>query len=218
MRFLSAFLMTMLVAFPLQAAVYPIDYSGNVTLIEGNASGSEIGHNDQISWKSVFDESQLSNPVMLEIGGGTYTIYNVILSNFSLRIGSFEFLGSPVSANLTFMDNSWGMDGIVLSVGGLPGGPFGSSFSNVQFQGRGSVNSIDNSGIGNGLPLSRFDTSFFAIFGDSNTSKRVFGNLTPVKSSAVPEPSSWIMLIVGLLVSGHQLRRKYKRGRARSAA
>lgn len=101
------------------------------------------------------------------------------------------------------MNDSWDRDGIVIGFDGLPGGPFGSTFTNIQFQAR---DLIGTGGIANGLPLNRFATSFFGGFGGSNTSARVYGDLSI--DGAVPEPATWALMILGFGAVGYAMRRR----------
>lgn len=210
MKFYLLISLLILASNPLHAATHNVDSLGTVNLIEGSATGSEIRDGDQIFWTFALDESELGTSTVLPIGGGSYTIYAALLTSFSIKIGTYSYGSNSVAADLTFMDDSWGQDGIVISVTGLPGGPFGSGFSNIQFQGRSTINAIGDSGIGNGLPLGRFDLSMFAFFGDGNVSKRVYGNLELASPAGIPEPSGWCMMLAGLFLTGALIRRSTK--------
>jgi hypothetical protein len=105
------------------------------------------------------------------------------------------------------MDNSFGGDGIVFSLNGLPGGPFNSAFAGVQYQARGLATAIYGTGIGNGLPYTRFVPSFFATFGNGSAVEHLFGTLA-VSLSAAPEPSTWAAMLAGFAVVGSAMRRR----------
>ena len=193
-------------ATPVAATTYQVRYTGKVTIVEGDAQGSEISVGDAIAAQFLFDDALIGSPTVLPIGGGTSTIYFAPISMLTLGVGSYGQSSSQIGASLSYANDSFNQDILTFGVGGLAGGPFGSTFSNVQFQARGATSALDGSGIGNGLPYDRLTPSFFAVFGDGSTSKRVFGNLE-VSISPVPESTTWTMMILGFGAIGYAIRR-----------
>lgn len=195
-------------AVPSAAAVYQFDLTGTITSTEGDAPGNDIVPGAVIAGRFTYDDNTRSTPNVLALGGGTYTIYSTLFTNLQLNVGSYSLNYASFSGSITYMDDTFGQDGIVFLFGGLPGGPFGSIFANFQLQARGPTNAIDGSGAANGLPLNRFDTSFFGGFGNENTSKRLFGTLAITPVNSVPEPITWVMMLIGFGAVGFALRRR----------
>jgi hypothetical protein len=206
-RLFTAAVLSGICCSPSQAAVYHITATGSVTTVEGNGNGTGPVVGDTIAANFDFDDALATGPTIVPIGGGTYSIYDAPLAGFQLSIGAYRVSYSQLMGNLVYMDESFGSDGIVFSASGLPGGPYGSTFGNVQFQNRGPTTAINGSGIANGLPLDRFTPSFFAAFGDGTFAQRVFGSLSISSTSAVPEPATWAMMIFGMGMVGAALRR-----------
>jgi hypothetical protein len=198
----------LLISTPSLGKTYDLTWTGTVNAVEGNAPGTTINIGDAIFGSFIFDDSAVSAPTLLPVGGGVYSIYDAPLSLFKLSIGSYSAVFDHITGGLTYNDNAWGQDFIVFGVDGLPGGPFGSTFNNVQFQARGPSSALDGSGIGNGLPYDRLQPSFFASFSDGETTKRIFGSLSVSSVSAVPEPGTWAMMLVGFAMLGVSMRRR----------
>lgn len=192
-------------AAPSSAAVFTFAWSGSVSAIQGEASGADIDTGAPISARFRFDDMTAGAAAVLPFGGGTYSIYNIQLTDFSLSIGSYVVNQPRLQGSLTYMDNTFGGDGLVF-LAYLPGGPFGSTSTSVQFQGRGPVSSIDGTGLANGVPFERFQSALFANFATGNGAKRVFGDLTLNAVSPVPEPDSWMLMISGFLLIGCAMR------------
>lgn len=200
--------LTFAMAAPSNAATYLYNVSGTITSTEGNASGAGISVGDTILGSFAYDDSLLGAGTVIPLGGGTNTIYSAQLSQLQLSVGSYNVSYAPFTGSITYGDNVFGQDSIVFLLGGLPGGPFGSTFANLQLQARGPAGAINADGSANGMPLERFQTSFFGSFGNGTTSKRVFGTLDITAASAVPEPATWAMMILGFGMTGFQLRRR----------
>jgi hypothetical protein len=191
---------------PASATVYSLRWTGAVNEVQGGLPGSDIQIGDTISASFTIDASQPGASTMLPLGGGFYSIYNdVPVSGFAFSIGSYATNFSSDGVSLTYVDDSFGMDGIVLGLNGLSGGPFGSTFADIQFQASGPPSAIDGSGTGNGLPYGLLIPRFFAVFGDGTNEERVFGDLT-VWEDVVPEPGAWALMIGGLGLAGAALR------------
>jgi len=189
------------------AAVHELVWAGAVREVEGDSSRPDIQGGEPILASFSLDDASAAGPVVLALGGGFYSVYSVPVYAFTLSVGSYTITIPDLTATLTYIDNSFGADGIVVTMDGLTGGPFGSTFADVQFQARGPLNAIDDTGIGNGLPYGRFAPSFFAVFGDGSSAERVFGDLT-ISDNAVPEPATWIELLIGFGAMGSHIRRR----------
>ncbi len=192
---------------PAFAGVHHLKWTGSVSTVQSNAAASDIRVGDLIFASLTLDDALATGPTVLPLGGGFYSIYAVPISAFTLSVGSYAVSYSALASALTYIDNSFGGDGIVISMDRLPGGPFGGTFADVQFQARGPSTAIDDTGIGNGLPYERFTPSFFVAFGGGGSGARVFGDLA-VSDSTVPEPATWLELLIGFGMMGPLLRRR----------
>lgn len=193
---------------PAPATIYDLQWTGDVYLVEGDAPGSDIQVGDHIAGSFVYDDSQLGSPTLLPLGGGVYSIYSAPLAQFAIVIGSYAASAAQIGGTLTYMDDSFGRDGIVLTTEGLAGGPFGSTFASIQLQARGPTTAIDGAGSANGLPYDRLETSFFAIFSDGSSAKRVFGTLRLAEPNVIPEPATWALIVSGFGAVGYAMRRR----------
>lgn len=207
-KFIIALLPLVLSATPANATTFLYNVSGTITNTEGNAIGSDIAVGDTILGSFTYDDSLLGAGTVIPLGGGAYTNYTVQFSQLQLAVGSYNVSYAPFTGTIAYGDNVFGQDLIVFVLGGLPGGPFGSTFANLQLQARGPITAINESGAANGMPLDRFQTSFFGAFGNETTAKRVYGTLSISAASAVPEPTTWAMMILGFGLTGFQLRRR----------
>ncbi|RSV39463.1 hypothetical protein CA234_15360 [Sphingomonas sp. ABOLE] len=206
-RLLSvAVLATALWTIPAEAKAYRFIFNGSVYLVEGDASGTGVRTGDAIRASFVLDDASATLQSKLAVGGGIYSIYAVPLTGFRLSIGTYSVNQSVAGGSLVYMDQSFGADGIVVSTSGLPGGPFDSTFTNVQFQARGPTSAIDGSGIGNGFPYDRFEPSFVAFFGNGKSVERVWGSYSLASVSAVPECNTWGFLLAGFGLIGLMMR------------
>lgn len=196
---------------PVNAATYNLALDGDLYLVDGPDNG-DLGVGDSISARFSFDPGLARYANTLSLGGGTYTIYEGPLDRFNVTVGSYHYSG-PARAAIYYINDVWGSDGIVFGIGGLPGGPFESFLTNLQFRFNGPGDVIDENGILNGLPYDQLTPDFFASFIGNNSSTRVFGTLQ-VSAVAVPEPSTWLVLFIGFGVIGVAIRRRSRRPKA----
>lgn len=202
----AAALATALLTIPAEAKVYRFVFKGSVYLVEDDAPAIGVRTGDAIRASFVLDDASATLQTKLDLGGGVYSIYAAPLTGFKLSIGTYSVNQSVADGSLAYMDQSFGADGIVVSISGLPGGPFDSTFTNVQFQARGPTSAIDGSGIGNGFPYDRFDPSFVAFFGNGKSVERVWGSYSLASVSAVPESNTWGFLLAGFGFIGLTMR------------
>lgn len=187
------------------ARTYDLSFTGWVNAIEGEALTPRINIGDPIVASFTFDDAAVTGPTVLPIGGGTYSIYDATLSRFALAAGSYSVNEAIRASSLVYNDGAFGQDFIVFAIEGLA---YGESPISLQFQFRGPTSAIDGAGISNGLPLDRFTPSLFATLTDGTNVERVYGDLNLVVNSAVPEPSTWVMMLVGfgMVGFGHRFR------------
>lgn len=197
----------LMVSYPSLAVGQTLQATGSITSVEGDAGEPSLSAGDLVGSSFSYDLNQAIKQAELPLGGGLYEVYSLPLTNLSLSIGGYSVFYDTFDATLTYMDDSFGQDAIVVLLSGLQGGPFGSDFANVQFQFRAGSDAIVQGGTANGLPLDRFDPTFFAGFGANGRSTRVFGSLD-VALAAVPEPSSWALMILGFGAVGGAMRRR----------
>lgn len=216
-KLIALLLAAIMSANPASAATYLFNVSGKVTNVEGDAPGSAVAIGDPILGSFTYDDSSIGTGAVLSIGGGSYTIYDAPFTNLQLSVGSYNISYSSFVGSITYMDNAFGQDGIVFLLGGLPGGPFSSTLGNFQLQARGPSTAINSSGATNGLPLDRFETSFFGGFTNGSASKRIYGSLAIAEASAVPEPATWNMMLAGVALIAFQLRTRRRTTRVLAA-
>lgn len=199
---------------PVSASVYVVQFSGSVDQTQGNLASGDIVAEDTIKGSFSFDTDQAQLGSVLTLGGGTSSNYTVPLLNLALSIGSFPALASGGSGSIYYQDNVFGSDAFGFVFGG-PGGPFGSTFSNFQIQARGDPSLLDGNGIANGFPFSLSNNSFFGSFSNGTDTTRIYGPLqvTASPESAVPEPATWMMLLLGFGAIGASMRKRRTIGR-----
>lgn len=190
---------------PVEAATYRLAFDGRLSIVDGPDNG-DLVVGDSIAAQFAFDTDLATYATTLPLGGGTYTIYESPLDNFLVRVGAYAYSG-PARATIYYINDVWGGDGVVFAVGGLPGGPFDSFLTNLQFRFNGQGDVLDEDGILNGLPYDQLTPDFFAGFVGDNTSTRIFGTLN-VSAMAVPEPGAWLMLVLGFGLIGSAIRAK----------
>lgn len=193
---------------PASAQQQTLTWTGAIQNLDGATQSGSLQRGDEINSQFSFDLSSATKAIDQSLGGGVYSIYYLPTTDFRFSVGSYSFADASRTATLVYMNDSWDRDGIVIGFDGLPGGPFGSTFTNIQFQARGARDAIGTGGIANGLPLNRFATSFFGGFGGPNTSARVYGDLSI--DGPVPEPVTWMMMILGFGAVGYAMRRRPK--------
>ncbi len=197
-------------AFPANAAVYLITFSGAINQTQGSLTPANIQIGDSVTSSFLFDTNQTVFSAAIPLGGGISTLYSTSLLNFNMQVGSYSVVSASTPASLYYQDNVFGGDAFGFVVDGLPGGPFGSTFASVQFQARGDNNLLNSSGLANGLPFASAANSFFGSFSNGTDATRVYGNLsvTAALQSALPEPSSWATMLLGFGAIGYAVRRR----------
>ena len=194
------------------AATLLVQADGAVTSIEGNLAGNGVEVGDSITSSFSIDVDNLGSSTVLSIGNGEYSIYSSALFDFTFRVGEYVAFGSSQAGTITYIDNSFGADGIVISPSTLPGGPFDSERALFQFQFRGPTDLIGSQGAVNGLPLAVFDPRFFGIFANDSGANMIFGNLSISVSSSVPEPTTWVSMLLGFGLVSAAIRRTRRKG------
>ena len=144
------------------------------------------------------------------LGGGLACSYNVSLQNYVLSIGSYTTSFAQLPADLYVRNNVFGQDAIGFTYTNVAAGPFDSTLASVQFQGRYSGNTLTSSDFSSSLPFAAADWSLFAIFSGPAGRVDFRGPLSLQVSStpAVPEPASWLMMILGMAAIGTSMRYK----------
>lgn len=181
------------------ARAYALSFTGSVNAIEGEALTPRISIGDPILASFTFDDAAVTGPTVLPIGGGAYSIYNATLSRFALAAGSYSVNEATRASSLVYNDEAFDQDFIVFAIEGLA---YGEDSISLQFQFRGPTSAINGAGISNGLPLDRFTPSLFATLSGGTKVERVYGDLNVVMNSAVPEPSTWAMMMIGFVCVG----------------
>ena len=151
----------------------------------------------------------------ISFGGGLSCSHNVTLQGYVLSIGSYTSSIAQLPAALYIQNDIFGQDAVGFAFTDATAGPFDSTLTSVQFQGRYSGNTLTSSDFSSSLPFQAADWSLFAFFSGPAGRIDFHGPLTLQDSltPAVPEPASWLMMILGVAAIGASMRNKLKRRR-----
>ena len=201
------------------AAELFFDYTGVVnseTQLSGTPSNmgaqAPIKVGDAISARFAIDPAAVTLGGCNPIGGGLSCTYNVTLQNYFLSVGSYKTSFTQLPAAFYIQNDMFGQDALGFAYTDVAAGPFDSTLTGIQFQGRYSGNTLTSSDFSSSLPFEAADWSLFAFFSGPAGRVDFRGPLTLQVSSAaaVPEPAMWIMMILGMGAIGASMRQKLK--------
>ena len=237
----AAVLITVTAATPATAATTIVEGTGSVTgVFAGNPMGpapvstGTVKTGDTLNFRFVFDSAATT---VLFNGGAGFQVLSLPVASAAIRVGNYAFQPdfSPATPPVLLMGTgfqlfppSFASEPVLRQdfiFAGLPGGnpPFvigpggGATFS---------LNSLFRFDLAGQVPtaadlrdpaLATFRTFNFAINDGAGGLGSVQGNFTAtITSAAVPEPSTWAMLILGFGVIGGAMRiRQARRGTMR---
>ncbi len=216
MFFLAAAGLIMLKPQPANAIEYFVEFSGSVATQQlfGSASNPEdVKIGDEINASFRFDTDAAEFGTSRLLLGGTQTIYNVELHDYSYTIGSQNFSKQSLNVALYLFDDVGGTDAFGFAyTEQLSDGPFNSDLLGTQFQARADGDMFDDTSISNGLPFLYPDWSLFASFRTIDSNYHFRGPLSVKVSevTAVPEPAAWALMVFGFGAIGSTMRRQLK--------
>ena len=201
------------------AAELFFDYEGVVsseTQLSGtpnvSAALAPVKVGDAITARFTIDPTAVTLGGCNPIGGGLSCTYNVTLQNYSLSVGNYTTSFTQLPSAFYIQNDMFGQDALGFAYTDVAAGPFDSTLTGIQFQGRYSGNTLTSSDFSSSLPFEAADWSLFAFFSGPAGRVDFRGPLTLQVSSAaaVPEPAMWIMMILGMGAIGASMRQKLK--------
>jgi hypothetical protein len=191
--------------------------SGASDLLGGSAP-IKIGA--PVTAKFTLDPGAVSLGACLSLGGGMACSYNATLKDYSLSVGSYSRYFVLVPVTFYLHNDTFGQDALGVAYTEVVPGPFERSLTGIQLQGRYSGNTLTSPSFSASLPFELADWSLFVSF--SGPSGRVDFRgplvLDVYPLAAVPEPSTWAMMILGFGFIGGAIRFRRREARVRYAA
>jgi hypothetical protein len=197
------------------AAELLFSYSGSVnSAVQLNGASDLLGGSapikvgDSIAAKFTLDPEVVSLGGCQSFGGGMSCTYDATLKNYSLSVGNYSRNLGEIRVAFYLQNDIFGQDGIGFAFTEGAPGPFGSSLTGIQLQGRYSGNILTSPSFSALLPFELADWSLFAFFSGPDGRVDFRGPLALDVSSltAVPEPATWVMMILGFGFIGGAMR------------
>ena len=194
-----------------------VQLSGASDLLGGSAP-IKIG--DPVAAKFTLDPGAIALGACSSFGGGMGCSYNATLKGYSLSVGSYSrhFVQVPVTFYLH--NDIFGQDALGVAYTEVVAGPFGSSLTGIQLQGRYSGNTLTSPSFSASLPFELADWTLFSSFSGPSGRVDFRGPLVlDVSASAgVPEPSTWAVMILSFGFVGGAMRFRRREARVTCAA
>lgn len=207
-KIVLCFLSLISLATPAHAAELIFRYDGFVNYSTAPADQEDILIGDKIEANFWIDLDQLSLANCLQLGGGITCIYDANFRDFNLLIGDQSWSFSSLSGIAGTQDEVFGQNNVVFLYTQSAPGPFYSTLTSIQFQGRFSFDALSSADFNSSIPFEKADWSLFALFGGTTSRAELRGPLSlEIKpESPVPEPASWALMLIGFGIVGGMMR------------